>query len=752
MILGVGLFIVPIINAQEIYDRLDGKTLGHGYGITYSDSEFEKGAVFNRELESRIEYLFSEGFPQEGTVEIFLYVTGGYNYDNYKLSEGLDKADIFNTGSSDVWYPGAMWLSVTNSGKIVLSTALNSNPSSHDLIAENTHFRFNEWHAVSFSYGDQGQFLMVDGKVVASELKFKEKMHSSGDHNSRRGNPTLGEYNSCFWKNNQYDSGFEGKVSVFRASDKQQDWTLFNAASPPLLSISDIQFIDENGNNRIDGKEDCYISFLIENKGKGPARNLNMQTKNKSSVTGVKFKNMMEIGYLAPQSDSSIVVPVSGTIELTNGHLILEFSFTEQLGFPPDPIEVNVETKEFIKPVLKIVDHTFLSDNGLVKLGVPIQLKILVQNLGQGVADSVMVNFIWPVKNVFPSGPYEFNLGKMIPGDTRTVLFEFVTNKLYDHKSIPISVNIIEKYGYYGEKQDLIAEIDSKTAGSIINIASHAQDKTINIDVASLSSDIDKNIPYNERKYPNRYALIIGNEDYTSRQKSLDTESNVPYALNDAKVFKEYCTSTFGVEEENTFLLLNATAGEISQKIELLTQILNRIGENGELIFYYSGHGYPDEVSKIPYLIPVDVSASNLTSAIKLSEIFTKFSTTQAGKVLIFLDACFTGGGRNAGLLSARAVKVKPKMDALPGNLFVFSATSEDQSALQYEEKQHGIFTYFLLKRIQESQGEITLGGLEIAVCDDVSIESLKINQKPQDPQVNVGFMIENTWRSWQLK
>jgi hypothetical protein len=262
---------------------------------------------------------------------------------------------------------------------------------------------------------------------------------------------------------------------------------------------------------------------------------------------------------------------------------------------------------------------------------------------------------------------------------------------------------------------------------------------------------VDKNIPQNAIKYPNRYALIIGNEDYSSSQTGLSSEVNVAFATNDAKIFKEYAINTFGIEEKNCFLLINATAGQMSQKIELITQILSRLPD-GELIFYYAGHGFPDETTKIPYLMPVDVSANNLQSAIKLTDIYAKFSQCKAKRITLFLDACFTGGGREQGLLAARGVKIKPKQETVSGNMVVFTATSEDQSALPYKDRQHGIFTYFLLKKLQDSKGEITYGELDKYISENVSIESLKINGKAQDPKVNVSPDAQNTWNTWKIK
>ena len=199
------------------------------------------------------------------------------------------------------------------------------------------------------------------------------------------------------------------------------------------------------------------------------------------------------------------------------------------------------------------------------------------------------------------------------------------------------------------------------------------------------------------------------------------------------------------------FFLTNATAGTMHQEIDLITKIINKVGRKAELIVYYAGHGYSDELTKVPYLIPVDVSASNLSTAIKLDDLYQKLANTNASKITIFLDACFTGGGRNSGLVASRGVKVKPKEGVLDGNIVVFSASSAEESSLPYHDEGHGVFTYFLLKKFQESEGNVTLGELSEYLDENVSIKSLRVNQKEQNPTVNTSEKVINDWRNWKF-
>jgi uncharacterized caspase-like protein len=522
---------------------------------------------------------------------------------------------------------------------------------------------------------------------------------------------------------------------------------------PPLLFASDIQFIDANQNNRIDANELCNIQFKISNKGKGTARNVTANLVNTtSSLKGLSFNPLLKIGSIAPNTFQTYSIKISSSLELTNGTANFQIAFNEEMGLAPDPIAMNIQTKSFDNPIIEVADYSFLSDNGNINLGEPLQLKILLQNKGQGIGENIKLTFSYP-DLVVANGEEQFTVGTLQPGESKEYIFDFIVTKKYTSPNLSINIQLSEKHGRFSQNKPVSIGINAKSAvgTTTINIASNQKDKVVEIKSASLTADIDKNIPETGVKNPNKYALIIGNEDYSSKQSGLGSESNVAFAVNDAKVFKEYALKTFGIEEANVYYLTNATSGEMNQKISLVCQIIQKLNGKGELVFYYAGHGFPDESTKTPYLIPVDVNATNLNNAVNLFGLYKQFSTANPKKVSVFLDACFSGGGRDAGLLAARAVKIKPKMEIIDGNIVVFSATSEEQSALPFKERQHGMFTYHLLKNIQETKGNVTYGELENNVKQKVSIESLKINQKSQDPQVLFSSKIINEWSTWKI-
>jgi hypothetical protein len=316
-------------------------------------------------------------------------------------------------------------------------------------------------------------------------------------------------------------------------------------------------------------------------------------------------------------------------------------------------------------------------------------------------------------------------------------------NKVYTYDSKNKVIYNTTKINY--KFDDINVELKNEPVATNNNV----RKSTTTISVGK--SDVDTDIPnISIKESQNRFALIIGNEDYKSYQPDLNSEVNVLFAENDARTFKEYAVKTLGVKEENITLLINATAARMNQAIAKMNLIAKNSNGKAELIFYYAGHGLPEENSKEPYLIPVDVSGANFTEGgIKLSTVYEKLTQYPSLKVTVFIDACFTGGARNQEMLSARGIKMKPKEISLTGNIVVFSASSGEQSSLPYKDKQHGMFTYFLLKKIQDTKGEISMKELSDYVRDQVSLQSVNINNKEQTPMVDSGI---ETWGNWKLR
>jgi len=287
------------------------------------------------------------------------------------------------------------------------------------------------------------------------------------------------------------------------------------------------------------------------------------------------------------------------------------------------------------------------------------------------------------------------------------------------------------------------APIDFKNPDNVINSKGNQNISTVNVTAGR--SDVGINIPETNTKNEHTLALIIANEKYTD-------EADVPYAINDGEVFYEYCLKTLGLEKYNVEIVRNATFGAIKKGFDRLSKLAKQEKGEANIIFYYAGHGVPDESTKSAYLLPTDGDGENLSTAYKLEDLYSILGDLPAKSVVVFLDACFSGAHRNGNLMAAaRGVAIAAKEGEPTGNMVVFSATHGAQTAYPYTEKGHGMFTYFLLKKLQETQGETTLGELKDYICSNVNKFSLRLNKKEQTPTVTPSIDFVN-WENLKLK
>jgi hypothetical protein len=265
-------------------------------------------------------------------------------------------------------------------------------------------------------------------------------------------------------------------------------------------------------------------------------------------------------------------------------------------------------------------------------------------------------------------------------------------------------------------------------------------------------SDVDVNIPHSEKEFTNRYALIIGNEDYTKFQNDLSAEANVAFARNDASAFKMYAEKTLGIPERNITFLLDATAGAMRQGITKMNLIAKNSGGDAEFFVFYAGHGLPDEASRDSYLIPIDISGKFIQHGIPLRDLYSQLTEYPSQRVTVFLDACFSGGARGQELISSRGIRIRPKNETVKGNMVVFAASEGDESALPYQQKNHGLFTYYLLQKLQLSQGRLKYAEMAQYLENHVALESVIVNDKEQHPKTILSPEIIDTWQTWEFR
>lgn len=283
---------------------------------------------------------------------------------------------------------------------------------------------------------------------------------------------------------------------------------------------------------------------------------------------------------------------------------------------------------------------------------------------------------------------------------------------------------------------------------NLADMESGAKKRNVNVQKNTVTvgnSDVDINIPVNKNVHNNRFAFLIGNENYQQI-------APVPFALHDVSIMKQYCCKTLGIPESNIRVYEDATFGKMLSCVREIKAIADAYNGNIDIIFYYAGHGVPDETNKSAYLLPVDADGVQKETCYAVGRLYNELGQLGVNSVVVMMDACFSGSQRGEGMIaSARGVALKAKVDAPQGKMVTLSAATGEETAYPYDEQQHGMFTYYILKGLQDSKGKISLGELADYVKTQVKQRSIVINHKSQTPTVSASPEATD-WRKWNWK
>ena len=197
-------------------------------------------------------------------------------------------------------------------------------------------------------------------------------------------------------------------------------------------------------------------------------------------------------------------------------------------------------------------------------------------------------------------------------------------------------------------------------------------------------------------------ALIIGNKEYEHRDVP-----EVSFAHRDAQAFRRYVIEVLGFDEGNIIDLRDATRRELFDALgtrrdarSLLWSYLDP-EEGSEVVVYYSGHGVAGLQDERGYLLPVDADPSEAEDdGYPIDLLYRNVGgLAEARSVRVYLDACFSGGSHEGGLIpNASPVFVEASVpEGLGEKVMSLAAASGEQVASWDEGAGHGLFTHHLL-------------------------------------------------------
>ena len=158
-----------------------------------------------------------------------------------------------------------------------------------------------------------------------------------------------------------------------------------------------------------------------------------------------------------------------------------------------------------------------------------------------------------------------------------------------------------------------------------------------------------------------------------------------------------------------------------------------------------------DDVLREVFVLPVDYVAGGVQGGLSLNAMYSRLLNTPADNALFIVDASYGKIGRD-GMRSDVFYTTEVDMRTLrPAERMVtFYAAGAEEGAYPYPQKKHGLFTYFLLKALQNNP-EITYGALFDYVSANVEHVSEELYGREQKPEVYSSEWDGEAWRDFTL-
>jgi hypothetical protein len=231
---------------------------------------------------------------------------------------------------------------------------------------------------------------------------------------------------------------------------------------------------------------------------------------------------------------------------------------------------------------------------------------------------------------------------------------------------------------------------------------------------------------------PNKYALIIGNTEYSDAGLA---QLNAPG--KDAKDFARVLNSPDAAAFDNVVTLVNENSSNLKEAIE---DFFTGKKPDDMLVFYFSGHGVRDE-SGLLYLAVKNTNRSKLRStAVEAEFVSHLMDQSRSRRQVIILDCCNSGSfAQGTKAETGGAMGIAKTFEGTGYGRIVLTATDATQFAWEGDkiignETTNSLFTHFLVKGLEGAADEDGDGKITVDNLYDYAYEQIVMRTPKQTP------------------
>jgi hypothetical protein len=485
----------------------------------------------------------------------------------------------------------------------------------------------------------------------------------------------------------------------------------------------------------LDAESRAALDVTVWNDGPGVAYGVTAVVSLERPEPGLDVGRAGRTDSIAPGRGVTLRVELATSDRLRDGTIAFRVQVSDRSGRAlanAPPLVVRTRAVRSPTLVLEGIGLRDQSGNGRIEPREIVDVTARIGNRGPGPARNVRVAIlVGPEVRLTPESARDATLGDLRPGEMRDVRFSAFASA--GATAFPVSLAVHEARPRFDTVLVLPLALDRKIAAlPALSVRGRDLDRA---DPPPLVVDVDTGIVRAPPR-PNAVAVVLGVERY-------ERAPAVAFARRDAAVFREYARTTFGIGDDASRLYFRTddevTGGELRKLFGEGGWLSRRVTPETDVIVYWAGHGQTDTRTKKAYLLPNDADPYYpAQTGLALTELYERLAALSARSVVVFIDACFSGMSRDGASLVAgtRGVVVSVEHPALRSrNMAVFSAATGDQVANAWPDRQHGLFTYWLLRGLRgdadsDRDGTVTVDELDRFVGEHVTRSAAALDRE----------------------
>lgn len=456
---------------------------------------------------------------------------------------------------------------------------------------------------------------------------------------------------------------------------------------------------------------DCYIKgVLVEQNdalgkqwkekadAKGTTVNVDAGEENKAKQKELCKKNDTTVKKETLEGDFSVDVNIPG---LQNGNDVLKVGAMQQKNVVDNILsgETKDSKLEAVDSIVKpnvILGPNHLSkqkeQNGQPKSSEVQKDKVQSQEISQTI-QSTATNAAPVLKILYPEDQSLFHT------DQVKLKYQLLAGECKDSTRVIVMVD--------GQRQPTTRAVRAANTIDVdlphhdCTVMMYAQNKNGNSEPATIRL-IRETSSY---ELPKLFVVAIGIGDYNDPKLP-----KLKFTCKDAQDFAKSIATKKGLPYEDVQVKVlcdsEATRADIFEAMEWLKQ---ESSPNDVCVFFYAGHGLRDEKDRF-YFMPYGCSSSKLYECFSASD-FRNEAEDINGKLIVFVDACYSGALFEGGRSAATSHFVE-QLKRSKNGMLLYASSSSDTKSREDESWGNGAFTKALVEAMNGAAKEEHAEGL----------------------------------------